>query len=278
MRTMLIFFLSIYSLYGLSQHRPVQKGVVSYGQLQSMGMGGPVGNDYNSVLVFSPSRSIYITVSDSLEKAHIHEQVTIKNESMGFIMTKSTNKYGFRYFMDIKKDSMYSRDIGFNYVAEKLPKIVWEIQNEKKKIGSYECTKATTTFRGRDFIAWFTTEIPLPFGPWKLHGLPGLILEAHDPKKEVYFYFKNLKYPSDTSIGINKPVIQKEQSWKKWITFEEYKKNLIEAFISAKLNGRMVAEEVDVSNLSVEDYNYSYILGNTYIENFDLNGYLKKKN
>lgn len=275
MRAIIVIFIFMFSLCVFSQQKLQKKGVVSYGQLESLGMGGPVGLDFNSVLVFNNSHSIYITRSDSLEKSHINENVAIDSEGMGFLITKVTNAYGFRYFMDIKKDSMYSRDIGFNYVAEKTPKIEWEIQNEKKKIGSYICTKATTTFRGRDFIAWFTTEIPLPFGPWKLHGLPGLILEAHDPKKEIYFYFKNLKYPTETNTGISKPIIQKEQSSKKWITFDAYKLFLIEAYINSKISGRMIAEEVNASNLSKEAYNYN--MGNTYIENFDLNGYLKKQ-
>ena len=38
---------------------------------------------------------------------------------------------------------------------------------------------ATTHFRGRDWKVWFSEEIPLPLGPWKLGGLPGLILAAH---------------------------------------------------------------------------------------------------
>ncbi|PJB13377.1 MAG: GLPGLI family protein [Flavobacteriales bacterium CG_4_9_14_3_um_filter_40_17] len=275
MRSIIVIYIFIYSLCVFSQQKLPKKGVVSYGQLESLGMGGPVGIDFNSVLVFNNSRSIYITRSDSLEKSHINENVAIESEGMGFFISKVTNAYGFRYFKDLKKDSVFSRDIGFNYVAEKIPEIEWKIQNEKKKIGSYICTKATATFRGRDFVAWFTTEIPLPFGPWKLHGLPGLILEAHDPKKEIYFYFKNIKYPSETKIGISKPVVQKEQSWKKWITFDAYKIFLIEAYINAKLSGRMIAEEVNASNLSKEVYHYN--MGNTYIENFDLNGYLKKQ-
>jgi len=137
MRSIIVIYIFIYSLCVFSQQKLPKKGVVSYGQLESLGMGGPVGIDFNSVLVFNNSRSIYITRSDSLEKSHINENVAIESEGMGFFISKVTNAYGFRYFKDLKKDSVFSRDIGFNYVAEKIPEIEWKIQNEKKKIGSY---------------------------------------------------------------------------------------------------------------------------------------------
>lgn len=44
----------------------------------------------------------------------------------------------------------------------------------------YKCIKATTRFRGRDYTAWVTKELPINDGPWKFYGLPGLILQIED--------------------------------------------------------------------------------------------------
>ncbi|HIR32843.1 MAG TPA: GLPGLI family protein, partial [Candidatus Coprenecus merdigallinarum] len=44
----------------------------------------------------------------------------------------------------------------------------------------YNCQRATGTFRGREWQVWFTYDIPYNYGPWKLGGLPGLILKAED--------------------------------------------------------------------------------------------------
>ena len=44
----------------------------------------------------------------------------------------------------------------------------------------YVCQKATCSFRGRDFIAWFAMDLPVRDGPWKFGGLPGLILKVYD--------------------------------------------------------------------------------------------------
>jgi GLPGLI family protein len=63
----------------------------------------------------------------------------------------------------------------------------WEIHADKKIILGYSCQKATTTFRGRTWEAWFTTDIPVSDGPWKFCGLSGLILEVSDAQNHYIF-------------------------------------------------------------------------------------------
>lgn len=63
----------------------------------------------------------------------------------------------------------------------------WDITNEVRTISNHQCQKATTTYKGRTYEVWFTNEYPTIYGPWKLNGLPGLIILAHDKKNEVIF-------------------------------------------------------------------------------------------
>ena len=63
----------------------------------------------------------------------------------------------------------------------------WEILPDTATMLSYLCYKATSRFKGRDYTIWFTPDIPRSEGPWKLCGLPGLILYAEDSQKHFVF-------------------------------------------------------------------------------------------
>jgi len=74
----------------------------------------------------------------------------------------------------------------FMYVENK-EKPLWRIGDGSITVCGYECKKATTTFRGRNYTAWYAPKIAISDGPWKFWGLPGLILKVTDDKKEYDF-------------------------------------------------------------------------------------------
>lgn len=68
---------------------------------------------------------------------------------------------------------------------DSAPSLKWDFCSEDiDTIMGYECHKATTEFAGRSYTAWFAPEIPLPFGPYKFGGLPGLILKIEDGERQ----------------------------------------------------------------------------------------------
>lgn len=77
----------------------------------------------------------------------------------------------------------------------------WEISDETKEILGYQCFRATTDYRGRRWTAWFAPEIPVQDGPWKLCGLPGLILEAVDNHREFHFIANGLMQNGISEVG-----------------------------------------------------------------------------
>lgn len=65
--------------------------------------------------------------------------------------------------------------------SEDLPKIKWTFSPDTtQNVIGYECQLAECDFGGRHYSAWFTTELPLSYGPYKFGGLPGLILQIQD--------------------------------------------------------------------------------------------------
>lgn len=70
-----------------------------------------------------------------------------------------------------------------DFHTEPFSEIEWCIvEDSTKSVLGYECRMATTEYHGRKWTAWFAPEIPVCDGPWKLRGLPGLILEATEEK------------------------------------------------------------------------------------------------
>jgi GLPGLI family protein len=64
----------------------------------------------------------------------------------------------------------------------------WQmVPDSTKEILGYQCQMATARFKGRQWNVWYTEDIPLDEGPWKLRGLPGLVLSAYDAKRQYIF-------------------------------------------------------------------------------------------
>lgn len=85
-----------------------------------------------------------------------------------------------------KADLKYRLSISAFFVyPDSVPSLEWNFSDEEThSIMGYDCRKATVEFDGRSYTAWFTPEIPLPFGPYKFGGLPGLILELEDDERQ----------------------------------------------------------------------------------------------
>ena len=93
---------------------------------------------------------------------------------------------------------------GYRYV-DSLHTQMWTMGDSTREVLGYTCQQATADFRGRRWTAWFATDIPISDGPWKLGGLPGLILEAYDEGKQHVFTAVGLERVKDELIIFNRP-------------------------------------------------------------------------
>jgi len=112
----------------------------------------------------------------------------------------STSTYKFNNILGIQQFSF----------SDSLPVLNWKPEEEKKEVLGYVCQKATTHFSGRDYIAWFAPAIPIPDGPYKFSGLPGLILEIYDTKAEYRFLSVGLEKATRKIAALPKNSMIKE--------------------------------------------------------------------
>jgi len=99
----------------------------------------------------------------------------------------------YYYFLNEHKVFRKEQLINYYIVEEPFESPQWNISPDTTTIAGLHCQKATTHFKGRDYEAWFCSELPFHAGPWKLNGLPGLIVQAKDKSGTVAFKFTGME-------------------------------------------------------------------------------------
>ncbi|MEY8758867.1 GLPGLI family protein [Chryseobacterium tongliaoense] len=97
-------------------------------------------------------------------------------------------------------------------------KLDWEILSEKNKIANFSVQKATVNYGGRNWIAWFATEISIQDGPYIFNGLPGLIIKISDDQNNYIFNLTEIKNGDKNVYYRNKG---SELSWEQFKKLSE---------------------------------------------------------
>ena len=174
----------------------------------------------NAVLKCNAKQSIYL-----LNKFQEKDQDII-DENDDTVIHKNFKSIDSYISINLISKTIYSTgnvDDKIYKVNETFPKMNWELSEKKedtKKINNYLCNKATLKFRGRYYVAWYTTKIPISFGPWKFTGLPGLILEIYDTTKTYRWTATKIKFPVTEKIDfeIVKKIKLSEITLKEFVT------------------------------------------------------------
>src|SRR5690606_30739611 len=144
------------------------------------------------------------------------------------------------YFLKNNNEVLFTYNLlKNNYLVEdKLPKIEWELSSEKREIENLICYKATTTFRGRNWTAWYSPDIPINYGPWKFYGLPGLIIELKEDTNRFAFALTDYVLKSkDTTPTVKLPNSRKVTMKKMAEITDEAYDNLFNALSGSKSDG-----------------------------------------
>jgi len=121
-------------------------------------------------------------VADSTSMADVQKQIKGGSGNINISRRESPGQVGYKVTKSYPdfKTYLFTRVSMDQYKVKEDQKLEWKILPEKQKIGEYNTQKATTTYGGREWVAWFSTDIPFQDGPYKFYGLPGLIVKLED--------------------------------------------------------------------------------------------------
>lgn len=119
----------------------------------------------------------------------------------------------FTVYKDFESNSLlfdfFHMHQGNTFYADTLHPMEWKLESEEKTVGGIPCKRATVRFKGRDYVAWYAPSIPISNGPWKLGGLPGLILEASDVQGEWHAVYTQMSGLGFMDFGYFEKLVNK---------------------------------------------------------------------
>lgn len=141
--------------------------------------------DFEGRLVIQGDQSLFTMKEIGLARPSLQENAIDLSPDSLFTVIKDHESLSLLFqFSDFNQRT--------SWYADTLFPMNWELLEENKTIEGISCRKAVADFRGRRYTAWYAPSITNSDGPWKLGGLPGLILEAYDEEKQWHVVFRSV--------------------------------------------------------------------------------------
>jgi GLPGLI family protein len=176
------------------------------------------------------------------DKAIYQSSVSMKIDSLrinGKYNVASSPYFTYNtYAIEIEGNQLtyYNTIFRDEYQYEETLDFEWKLYNEVKEINGYSCKMAKVNYGNRNWVAWYTAEVPLPYGPYKFGGLPGLIVKLYD---STYSYeFELLGISKIPQVPLKKLYHKKAVSERIGTTREEFHV-LLNEFNSLSFNDRI---------------------------------------
>jgi GLPGLI family protein len=185
---------------------------------------GPVHDGANT-LYFDHEKGLFVhndfPKADAYKNLETAMPAYIKGDAEGLpVFTHLKEQY-------LYYKSEYSAPPGEIFIfRDTLPRIAWHIKGDAKDISGFSCIAAAGEFGGRVYDVWFTPEIPVGLGPYKLSGLPGMILEAASRDGKVKYSFMSYRSPCEREI--KRPVEGREMTW------SEFERHVIDRLLKSE--------------------------------------------
>ena len=177
-------------------------------------------NILKSTLLTNNSEAVY-KIYDERENGVVgHEETAYEvfNDSINKVFCANQETAHYRF-------PAYNSDI--IYKDDYKSKMKWTVNSDiKKTIGKYNCIEAKIWLNSRGYTVWFTSDVPIKFGPLKLHQLPGLIVQVNEDKGLFRIDLKSIaKATTNKEFNHYKNYFLKQ---KKILTYKEFEKTVLD--------------------------------------------------
>jgi GLPGLI family protein len=193
---------------------------------------------YKEILSINDSTTFYFPILD--DPTSEPSSFVIKNKNSGIFYVKFKVDHQNFYFSDTA-NLMH-----------------WQLTEDTLTLLGHLCYSAKTSFRGRNFIAYYTPDIPLDDGPWKFSGLPGLILYAASENKQFVWVAEKIESDASTK-NLFAPNELLQKNYLTWLEFQqkyiEYVDIKIKKLQSTKPEGITVRMKVEHAEIIYPKYN-----------------------
>ena len=144
--------------------------------------------DEMTILDIGSRKSIFYSVKKN--RSHELKDSILRNGISPYAYLDISAQHGYKgarisYYVQkdyspVNKVTYYSQCSSMFQSEEDMTSLPWSFADGDTIVCGYPCKKATMSYRGREWTAWYALDIPVSEGPWKLCGLPGLILCAYE--------------------------------------------------------------------------------------------------
>ena len=238
MKRLLIIFLSCYCAVNnlFAQNYIAEYNSIETGRTQLLFN----ANEWH----YDVTTTLEITIESSdIDVGDLNEKTPTPSKSISLFNYRSLDK---NEYLDEELSFLFVNPSKSYVIRGKLEKPEWNILSDSvKMIEGYTCLMAKGFVRGRDYTVWFTPDIPVSAGPWKIWGLPGLIVDVQSDDGEVEITMTSLK---QTNIFPQKPKVAKT------VSPEEFKvlfQNEMKKFSRRMQSLSEGSSEVTVSNITI---------------------------
>lgn len=192
--------------------------------------GLPSRTTVNATLISNNNKSLY--EMDYLNNHNLFDEedndegetfLTIKTSSNPYIYKEYENSLLYSHERIISKPIL---------VKDSLTIFKWRITPTKKNILGYSCQEAKLSFRGRDYTAYFTTDLNFKASPWKFSGLPGTVLEIKS-EDGVFEIVANKIQVLNEEVDVSSPYenLNKAITWKDFLSKYRKKYDELQSYV-----------------------------------------------